>query len=73
MTDFICRQGAEELYRLVKVVDYFLLRVVVVVAVGFQGTDASTVLVPLMFPEIVVIATEVFPVKTHVIKEISPT
>lgn len=70
-TDLVSGQGAEELHCRVEIVYDLALRVVVLVAVGFERADAGPVFVPLVFPERRVVATEVFPVPAHVVEEVA--
>ena len=55
----------------VKVVYYLLLREVILIAVGLKGTNAGAVLIPLVLPEIRVVAAEVLPVLAHIFEQIS--
>ena len=48
------------------------MRQIVIVAVWFQGADASAMLVPLMLPQIVIVTTEILPILAHVFEQVSP-
>jgi hypothetical protein len=63
----------KQLNCLVKVVNNFLLRIVVGVAVCFKCANASAVFVPFMFPEVGVVAFVVFPIGTHLVEKVSST
>lgn len=51
----------------------FLLRLVVGVASGLDRVNARPVLVPLVFPETLVVAVHVYPVLVHVREQVVPT
>ena len=67
-TNLVSRKRTVDLDSLVKVIYDILLRIIVAVAVRFQGTDTGAVLVPFVFPEIWVVAFVVFPVSAHVVQ-----
>ena len=60
----------EKVHRLLEVIDHFFLRRITGIALCPQGADACAVLVPLVFPELLVIALVVLPVRVHIIEEV---
>lgn len=55
----------------IEVVYYFLLWQIVFVAAFLECADTGAVLVPLVLPQIRVVAPEIFPVFTHILEQIS--
>lgn len=72
-TDLIGRQFPENLHCLVKVVYDLLLGIIIGIAFGLQRTDTGAVLIPLMHPQVQVIASKIFPVNRHVVDEVRST
>lgn len=61
----------EDLDCFVEVIDYFLLRDIVLIAVSFKSANTRAMLVPLMLPQVIVIASEIFPVVAHVLEKVT--
>lgn len=68
-TNLVGVQTLIELHRLLEVSNDFLLRLVVFVAVRFDGVNAGSVLVPLMLPEALVVSLVVRPEGLHAVEE----
>lgn len=66
----VCVQALEQVNHLLEEVTHFLLGVVAGVAAGLDGVDASTVLAPLVLPELLVATAVADPVLVHVCQEI---
>lgn len=73
LTNLIRRKAFEEIDRLLKIGDNFLLRDIIGVTAGFQSADASSMLSPFVRPETLVIALVVFPVGVHITEQIGCT
>jgi hypothetical protein len=67
-TNLIRRKSLEQLNSFIKVIYNFFLRDIIGIAFGFQGANASPVLVPLVLPEVGIVSAKVFPVVLHIFK-----
>lgn len=61
----------EEFYGLIEIIDHLLLRVVVRIAMRLQCADTSAMFVPLVFPQVRIVALVVFPELAHFIEQVA--
>lgn len=64
-------QWHKQIHHLLEEVGHFFLRLIIGVALGIERIDTSTVLVPLVLPEALVVTTFIFPVDVHIGEKIS--
>jgi hypothetical protein len=68
MAYLVRRQTLEQVHCLIKVINHLLLGHVIRITLRLKCTYARAVLVPLVLPQIGVIAAKVFPVLAHVVE-----
>lgn len=64
-------QALEQINCLLEEITHFFLRLVAGVAARLDGIDASTVLAPLMRPEVLVVAVDINPVLIHIVDQVT--
>ena len=72
-TDLVRIQPLEQINRLLEEITHFLLWLIAGIAAGVDGVDASTVLAPLVRPEVLVIPIDINPVLFHVVDQVTET
>lgn len=70
MTYVVTVQSLEQANGNLEILGYFLLLSVPIVAAWLESADASSVLVPLVLPEALVVSLIVFPESAHVRQEV---